>query len=191
MQRKGAISGLLFMGVLIVLGTMGLVYGSWSENLNINGSVQTGEVNVEIESKLVEENGEKGKEIATCLQDAVSTDPTDPKADKVIVKLDNAFPGYSCHFWTNIHNRGTLPVSVTAQLKIDPITAGAIRVERSADNPDLPKGDCENFQLAPGDVEFCDWTVFVLKGAEQDADYEFGVNIFAELINKPGGGIAP
>ena len=182
MRRKGPIAGLLFMGVLIVLGTMGLVYGSWTETLNINGTVETGDVNVSIESKSIDEGGEKLKDIASCEQSASDTDD-DTKDDKVAVTILNGFPGYSCHFWTNITNTGSLPVSVSAVLT--GVNTDALRVDRSDDDPDLPKGDCEEAQLNTGQTTFCDWTVHVLKGADQDANYGFEINITAELINKP------
>ncbi len=193
MRGNGAISGLLFMGVLFVLGTMGLVYGSWSESLNINGNVQTGTVNVFIfDDNIPDELNSDPKGVAACNQAESVTGggsgavagvaPTPPieKNDKVTVSISNAFPGYQCHFWTTVVNAGTLPVAVVGTLKDVP---AGITVVSSADTD--KKGDCEEAQLPPGGETFCDWTVTVTKAAAQDTKYSFGVNITATLLNKP------
>ena len=173
---------MLFMGVLIVLATMGLVYGSWQANVDINGAVTTGNVNVELVVIGAQENdAEKGKNFANCSAEAfdiVSDAPNDPKDDKVQLTINNGFPGYSCNLSINLVNRGSLPVVVSGTVKANAASEGAISVTPKTD-------DCETLQLNPGDIIYCDWDIGVLKGADQKAVYEFDINVTADLINKP------
>lgn len=48
MKRKPFLTtGALFMGIMIVLGTIGIVNGLWSKTLQINGTVTTGDLNTD------------------------------------------------------------------------------------------------------------------------------------------------
>jgi hypothetical protein len=197
MKRKTAVTGLLFMGVLVAAATLGLVYGNWAERINLNGTVQTGNLDVSLNQvNGVTETEAKGKDIGTC---DVQIGPEVDKFNKVRVTIGNGYPGYSCKFWINLTNTGTLPVELSSAVKNLP---AGITVTPVPDGfyPEhgIQKGDCQGVdidadgvpaatanQLNPGDTVFCDWRVSVTKAALQETTYEFSINILAELLNKP------
>jgi len=177
MKRKTMTTGLLAMGIVIALATLGLVVGNWAQSLSINGNVQTGNLGARIESKLTADNDPK--DVATC------TSSNDAEGTKVSVQITNAYPGYQCHFWTNVINTDKLPISVSAVPKN--ISAGLTLIRSddipaNAGEPTDPKGDCTADQLLAGEVEYCDWDVVVDKSVAQGATLGFDINICAGLV---------
>jgi hypothetical protein len=97
---------------LLVLGGMGLVFGNWTDNLNINGSVRTAEIQVDwvIVGTLCTDNdgsgapGDPGKNVGSTLRNLVD--------GKIVITTTNGYPGYSAKCNATIQNTGKLPVRV-------------------------------------------------------------------------------
>jgi hypothetical protein len=197
MRRKSAITGLLFLGVVGALATLGLIYGSWVDRINVNGNVQTGTVDVNWALDGVSscadgsnpcETEAKGKDIARC-----TVDTSVPQ--KVAISITNGYPGFNCHIWGILTNKGTLPVEVALLLK-QALPAG-ITLETGQGLPN--KDDCipdidtvlNPFgQLSAGSSIFCDFSITVNKLAPQGAGtinppLTFSFNVVAQLLNKP------
>jgi len=115
--------GFLAILLIVLLAGVGVAYGLWSETLTIDGTVNTGEVDVGFSgpyvSEWVEVNGtaqiepkEKDK-YAEC--DAWATD-LDPKSDGkegITIAVSGAYPSYHCAVKFDISNLGTVPVHIT------------------------------------------------------------------------------
>lgn len=193
MQRKKAVGWLLAMGVILALATLGLVYTNWSQKLTINGNVNTGSLNVnwEVECAGLDPNvgctvdNEVGKkDIGECTIDQSGS-------KKIDIVITNGYPGYVCHFWTNITNKGSLDVVIAntptfnaAWLDVDQVTTTFVPGDWTPAAGSLSKGDCKNPQLpGGGTIDFCDWEITVLKGAPQDTKIPFSIQITATLVN--------
>lgn len=60
-KKKGFISaGVLFMGLIVMLGLIGVVSGLWSKNLVINGTVETGDLNADWDCGWTNDDGLTG-----------------------------------------------------------------------------------------------------------------------------------
>jgi hypothetical protein len=89
--------------LLIALATLGLAYGFWTDTLFINGSAQTGELDVEFWGAWEDGNPPAG---------GVCTGSIDPEGSVWTVTITNAYPGYGCDLGVNVHNNGTIPVKI-------------------------------------------------------------------------------
>jgi hypothetical protein len=95
--------GLLCLAIVLALGSLGVGFALWSETLYINGTVYTGEVDVqwtwcscsEIESK----------DVAT-----VTCDISDPYT--LYFTVDNGYPCYTADCEVELTNVGTVPVII-------------------------------------------------------------------------------
>lgn len=93
--------------VLLVLATLGIVYGNWAQTLSINGSVTTAEINVKwtVVGKACPDNEEgTGKNVGVTQRNLV--------ADKIIMTTTNGYPGYQAKCNVTVKNNGKLPVRV-------------------------------------------------------------------------------
>jgi predicted ribosomally synthesized peptide with SipW-like signal peptide len=116
----------MFLILVIALAAVGVGYALWSETLTIEGTVQTGEVDVEFSTHPVEEcidiNGtltcpeppEKAN-AANCTVEFLGgeTDPNgDNGANLLQVAVTGMYPGYHCKVGFDVTSTGTVPVHV-------------------------------------------------------------------------------
>ena len=94
---------LLMLGML----TTGFAYAHWSETLYINGSVATGELDMEILSASADDSMEE-KDVASTEVELLDTDE-DGDMDKIHVTITNAYPCYEVYVHFTVHNNGTIP----------------------------------------------------------------------------------
>lgn len=98
----------MFAALILALGMTGVAFAHWSEILYINGSVSTGEVDVEIsnwdfeyyEDKVVAEVGITPLDL-----------DGDGDTDKLEIILGNLYPSFSGILWITVHNNGSIPVN--------------------------------------------------------------------------------
>ena len=110
LKGKTATTGLLAMGIVILLATLGLVYGNWSQTLSIGGTVTTSGLNAEFVDLRAVENPED-KNVASC--DVTPTvDPDTLKVKGVTITIDNAYPNYGCTITGGLQNTGQRPITV-------------------------------------------------------------------------------
>jgi hypothetical protein len=89
--------------LLIALASLGLAYGYWTDSLSINGSVGTGELDVEFWGAWEDGNYPAG---------GVCTGTIDSTGSVWTVTITNAYPGYGCDLGVYVHNSGTIPVKI-------------------------------------------------------------------------------
>jgi hypothetical protein len=87
--------------LLIALATLGLVYGAWTDSLEINGSVQTGSLNVELQVPGFDPDQSGG-----CSYSLADNNHT------INIISTNATPGMVCWTQLEVLNNGTVPVKI-------------------------------------------------------------------------------
>lgn len=115
--------GLLAILLIVLLAGVGVAYGLWSETLTIDGTVNTGEVDVGFSgpyvSEWVEVNGspqlepKEKDEFAECYANAVDLDKTSDGNEGIEITVMGAYPSYHCAVKFDISNLGTVPVHIT------------------------------------------------------------------------------
>ena len=172
--------------VLLVLGAIGLANGSWSEQLSINGTVSTAQI--EVKWIVVGNNcndGETDKDLAQTKRFL--------EGDKLVVQVVNGYPGYhaKCNFI--LQNNGKLPVVIgVPTFKWDPsiltncvVTTGGTAVTLDCDELLVRYIDGFGQPLNQGDSSFSGLDIDVKKGALQDTKYDFQVQACVAINTKP------
>ena len=101
--------GIICLALVLALGTLGVGYAMWDKTLYINGTVNTGEVNLEILSASSDDVGidpGKDKDVGSC------TATVDGQT--VVVTIENGYPCYYTYVHFTAHNNGTVPVKLQA-----------------------------------------------------------------------------
>jgi hypothetical protein len=101
--------------LLIALSTLGLAYGAWSDQLNINGTVTTGTFNVSMDYIYYD------YDVAGCTA-ALSAD-----GKTLTVTVANAYPGYHCGGGVSIRNLGTVPAKINGLVEVSNTVPAAFR----------------------------------------------------------------
>lgn len=109
-RRKSLPLGVLVMILVLGLVTLGLGYGLWSKILYINGTVATGNVDVELSLGEFGDN-EVEKDVGTCLAELLMIDEA-TQPNKIRVTVTNAYPSYECWVTFDVHQKGSIPVLV-------------------------------------------------------------------------------
>jgi len=156
MKGKKAMTGLLAMGIVIALATLGLVYGNWTQTLHIGGSVTTSGLNAEfiLKGDPVDNEPAGSKQVGDCDAELLA-DPVTGKDKGLTITIENAYPNYACSISGGIQNTGQMPITVVAKqpsveiqrpdgtwVPFDPASIGVKVSERPCD-------DEEGKQLMP------------------------------------------
>ena len=92
MKGKTATTGLLAKGIVILLATLGLVYGNWSQTLSIGGTVTTSGLNAEFVNVSAVENAED-KDVGSCsVTEKAGTGGSSEKTKGINIEILNAYP---------------------------------------------------------------------------------------------------
>lgn len=169
--------------VLIVLSVLASAIAMWSETLMVNVTVETGEVDVKFSSWSCSDAGpdpqaegfhnEEGKNVATC---SIDVERYDEEGDtvKLLVELNNAYPGYTVNITLEIENIGTIPVKLySSDVSFDsPIEAVLI----------IPM----DTQIDPGGKATYVLRITILQEAEELSEYTGEVElVFAQWNEVP------
>jgi hypothetical protein len=165
--------------LLLMLATLGMAYGQWTEALSANGTVTTGEVNVDFVDFDCHDN-ESLASIGAVLNSEKNT---------LQMSVDNAYPGYVGRCSTDFVVRGTLPVyiksidfapgggltgcSTTYSASTGSFTAACKQMEIVWTN-----GLCRQF--ATGEGEGSNMRFTLLADAEESTAYQFAVTYTLE-----------
>lgn len=109
MSSKKLMTGLTIL-MVVALATIGVAYGFWTDTLNINGSVGTGELDAEFWGAWEDGNYPYG---------GVCTGAIDVTGDLWTITITNAYPGYGCDLGVYVHNSGTIPVKIQPPVLIN------------------------------------------------------------------------
>jgi len=98
------------LAIVAILAIVGSALAMWYDVLKISVTVNTGEVDVEFSPPSVKEF--EDKKVASCsagLTGIEEEGPDDNDLD-LLIKIDNAYPGYRCKVSFDVKNTGTIPV---------------------------------------------------------------------------------
>jgi predicted ribosomally synthesized peptide with SipW-like signal peptide len=125
MKKKALPVGTMFLVLVIALAAIGVGYALWSETLTIQGTVQTGEVDVEFSQYPVEEcidiqgvltcpEPPEKADAANCTVawSNTSTDPNDNGANLLQITVTGMYPSYHCKVGFDVTSTGNVPVHV-------------------------------------------------------------------------------
>jgi hypothetical protein len=184
--RRALPVGSILIVLAILLATVGVGYGLWSEKLVIGGTVRTGEVDVGFSGPIVYEyvlvNGQWGEEPAAkdpftgCAAAFYDYDPGSDGMEGLAITVEGAYPGYLCDVVFDVSNIGSVPVKITQPIADE-------------DNPALVfvDGCYSNWtQLEPGESVYCAiWTLFDNEdGIAENATFNFHFDIEARQWNE-------
>lgn len=137
--------GLLCLALVLALGSLGVAYAGWTDTITIDGTVNTGNVDIDIvafsgtwvykvpdaPNELVWQHGwgtagdrptppANGTLISYAETTFIGLDPDGTGSDYAIVEFDNLFPSTLFFVDFLVHYNGSIPAIVTAEISGDP-----------------------------------------------------------------------
>jgi len=97
----------IFAALMLALGLSGVGFAHWSETLYIDGTINTGTLDVEWSEEDNWDSELSGKDFSSITCEIDDTDP-----NLLHVTVSNAYPCIDYYNLVNIHNTGTIPVHV-------------------------------------------------------------------------------
>jgi hypothetical protein len=205
MRKPFLTTGTLFFGLIIGLAALGVGYGLWSDELEINGTVTTGKLDArmtlgEVDQGQYVNNGHnddleaEDKDVGECTaqliagpQLSTANDTFDTGPDKVEISVTNGYPSFHCYVEVDVKNAGTIPIKVHAPgvfLVTPPANANAADI-----HVELHNCWTNDLQLEPGEdtvTQYPDCVVHihVEQSADENATYSFLATIFAHQYNE-------
>lgn len=155
---------LITLAVVACMGLAGLALAWWTDALALNGTVQTGEVNVKFTAA---STNDEGNSIDPDQDRNVASKEAQIVDDKTVqFTITNGYPGYKAEGYATILNAGTIPVKVTAvnvnkPLEVDVAVSG------------IAVGDVIN----PGDSVEITTDQTVTQAAEELSKYTYTVSL--------------
>ena len=193
---------LLSLALILALGTLGVGYALWSENLYIEGYAETGDVNWEFYnpynpgSEPIFTHDDQGLDPPLFLKDVawkdISFSDADGDGDYDIFwfTINNAYPGYANHgsFW--VHCNGSVPIHLESFIMTYNgqdydlgINAGSWVT--TADGAfEILWGDEPGTQLHFCESKNISFTIRVLQPALQNHQYTFSITLNAVQYNE-------
>lgn len=178
---------LLSIGALTILVlALGTALAMWSETLKINTTINTGEVDVKWSEWWCSDEGpdpqgegysnEEGKDVASCNVE-VEVEDEEGDAIKLLVTIDNAYPGYSVDVYLVVDNIGTIPVKLYDYwINIEEDVPLIVSLEIPEDTQIEPEGS-STYVLH----------IEVLQEAEENTTYGFEVTLVFAQWNEVSG----
>jgi len=165
------------MLLVLALASLGIGYGLWSKILFINGTVETGNVDVELSLGDVWEN-DHGKDVGTCFAELLMIDgATQP--NKLHVEVGNGYPSYECFVEFDVHQKGSIPVLVYQPIFTVLPPAAEVTVSLMNCYADPTQLDF------PSETAWCTLYIHVEQDAIQSHMYSFEGTIEARAFNDP------
>lgn len=171
--------------ILIMAALVMAAFAMWSEALQVNVTVATGEVKVKFSDWRCSDMGADPqaegfynyelKDVASCDVE-VEVEDEEGNPIKLAVTIDNAYPGYSVAVDLVVDNIGTIPVKLL-HYAISEYDEEALQVELR-----IP----EDTQIDPGGSSTYGLYITVLQGASEASEYTFHVTLtFAQWNEVP------
>jgi hypothetical protein len=110
MFKKTLPAGVIFILLLAALVTMGIAYGAWTQQLNINGTANTGTFDVVFYYPFFDEVDPAG--VGDCQMARLDDGHT------IQVTITNGYPGYLCEGGATYQNLGTVPAEIVSVQQI-------------------------------------------------------------------------
>jgi len=164
--------GLLCLALVLALGVMGVGFALWDKTVYIEGTVNTGEVNMEVLSAASDDpsgsiDPGKDKDVG------MTTAQINEDKQRVTVTVTNGYPCYEVYLHFSVQNVGTVPVRLQAinVINLNP----CITVEA---------WDGLGEQLEPGDRRDNSMRIHVEQCADELATYTFTVEFYYVQYNE-------
>ncbi len=162
----------------LIVASIGAITAMWSETLQVNVTVSTGEVDVkwsdwgcndtgaDPQTPGGQFNNSEGKDVAHCY---VEPEMWDGENDviKLNVTIVNAYPGYRATVWLVVDNIGTIPV------KLYNYTVTSINTTALDVSFDVLQGS----QIHPGGNDTILLIIDVLQAAQENTTYTFEITL--------------
>jgi hypothetical protein len=143
-RKKFNVVTIAAMIAVLALGSLGLGYATWTDQLTINGSATAGKLDIVFANAAVDTDSD-GSGPGTCTF-GLSGD------DKIItITAGNVYPGYVCKVTADVYNAGTLPAKVDSIAPYSNPSDGVWDVDGECLNPNEP--------IAVGQLRPCSLTV--------------------------------
>lgn len=200
--------GIIALTLVLALGSLGVGYAHWSDQLYVEGTVKGGQLMVGFSEALINETHENpnpppemldgeylGKEVGetTCefvgYRECVHTGKYGYEG--ILVTITDAYPCYQSHITFVVDNLGTIPVifegvtiiDPTGELTYDPTLEALV----DADGTEIINFDFVN--LIGWQLDYCEDTkaeidVHIKQDAKEHYTYKFRVEIDAIQYNK-------
>jgi len=166
--RKTLPIGIIVMILMMALAALGVGYAWWTEQLTATGTIQTGSIDVQMES--ISYSTVDPLDIATC-SSKLSGD-----GKSMTITIGNAYPGYVCMIDFKLTNHGSVPAKITDVTL--PSSHSAYNV--------VPSGELVNRDgLDPSSPKPARFKVEINPGADQNSSYTFEVGIDIAQGNAP------
>lgn len=192
--------GLISLALILALGTLGVGYALWSENLYIEGIAQTAELDWEFyepaggrpqvstrdhgADPLVEGmGGPTGKDVASSSWAFSDTD-RDGDVDTLTITIINGYPGYYENFSFHVRNNGTIPLHFEYVLLDDQLFSLGTNYVFAEGGLSIGWGHVPGEQLHPGNWMEISFYLFVLQPALQGHRYTFTITLGAVNYNE-------
>ena len=186
---------LLALPAVVILGLLmsGLAFAHWSEILWIEGSVATGELDVElinVSSSDPPGSNDEGvdKDVGCTTVDMIDNDG-DGDFDTALITITNAYPCYEVYVHFTVHNNGTIPAHFKGfgpqpPFAYNPVTYrweaslfdGAITIH-GWDGYGEQIHPCQNF-------DYTIW-IHIEQAAEENTTYQFTIEVWFDQWNAP------
>jgi len=168
----------LLVTLVMALVVMGIAYAKWDKELFIQGTVNTGTLDVVFANVECSDLGiDPGydKDVGSCSVCLSDEDET------MTVTINNAYPCYSCTIDFDLVNVGTIPVIIES-VTIDNPNSNELTVTMTP-SPD----DLLGVQIDPDGSVHVSLYVHVEQPAEQGSSYSFTITIVVVQWNEYGG----
>lgn len=197
--RKALPLGTLALLLILALATVGVGYGLWAEILKIDGTVTTGNVDVELSIQEVDQgdfpefnqndvwddNEEElyGKDVADCKVELLEEN------NRLRITITEGYPSFWCWVEFDVHGLGSIPVLVDQPvvIKAPPQTEVSTRFLWCYHWPFIPPPPPPidpHPQLHRSDRVFCALGFHVEQEAQQSTTYNFEYAICAHQFNE-------
>ncbi len=187
-MRNPTLYGIL--AIVLLVASITAAYAMWSETLKVNVEVSTGEVDVKWSDWSCNDNGadpqaprfnnSEGKDVASC---NVSVERMDDEGNaiKLLVVLNNTYPGYAVDIDLVVDNIGTIPVKLY-NYSINGTQSSSLTTNAIKAVLDIP----EDTQIHPGGNSTYTLRIAILQGAEENETYTFEIVLtFAQWNEVP------
>ncbi|RLI26052.1 hypothetical protein DRO58_05860 [Candidatus Bathyarchaeota archaeon] len=170
-----------------MLSVLGVAYAHWSETLTINGTVDTGKLELEL-SCTCSDNDDAEKDVAeiTCTVTDLEDEP-----DSVTITITNAYPCYTVYITFDVENVGTVPAvlkelyfddtAVTLQPDMGPVIENYLEGEIPGLEVVSITWSGDPFgQIEPGHSAVVSLELHFGEDTVEDATYEFTITFVYE-----------
>jgi len=160
--------GLLALALVLALGTLGVGYAMWYEDLFIEGTVMTGDLDVDWSQGVPYDDEDTGKDVSSgvCRIDG----------DTLYITITDAYPCITYHFPIDIHGVGTVPAHLCPLV----VTGGNLPASATVTFPNW-----SGAQIHLGDTVNGEITVHLANpGTAENTTYTFTATLQAYQYNE-------